>query len=93
MQIDQIDLAALAAHLASALEGTRAEGFVRGRTVLRDAAVARLACSELEAEELVDTMIGSGLLRYSDDPAKAGDGGAWRIDPTRPDATDEGSES
>ncbi len=79
MEIEQVDLALLADQLGAAIAGRPAEGFVRGRTVLRDAAVALLACSELEAEKLIDTMIGHGFLSYSGDPAEARDRGFWRI--------------
>lgn len=81
MQPEEVDLATLAEMLDRALEGRSAEGFVRGRTVLRDATTAHLACSELEAEELIDTMIGRGFLRFSGDPATPAGGGVWRIQP------------
>ena len=62
------------------LDGAAPEGFVRGRTVLRDTVVASLGCSELEAEEVVDTMIGRGFLRFSGDSTKAADAGVWRVE-------------
>lgn len=80
MQIEEVDLAVLADDLVGVLGGHMLEGFVRGRTVLRDVTIAVLACSELEAETLVETMIGRGFLSFSGDPALAGSGGTWRIE-------------
>lgn len=80
MQVEHVDLAAVAAMLDGQLGGRGSEGFVRGRTVLRDAVMRHLACSALEAEELVDTMVGRGFLRFSGDPTAAAGGGAWRIE-------------
>jgi hypothetical protein len=41
---------------------TVVKGAVVGRTRLRDAVAHELQCSQLQAEQLVDTMIGRGLL-------------------------------
>ncbi|HVU05513.1 MAG TPA: hypothetical protein VHE30_27385 [Polyangiaceae bacterium] len=80
MDVERVDLAAVAAMLDRELEGRAPEGFVRGRTVLRDAVMAHFSCSALEAEELVDTMVGRGFLRFSGDPAAPAAGGVWRIE-------------
>ena len=58
---ESTDLAALAAHLREVV-GPSVEGSVVGRTQLRDAVVRHLACSQLEGERLVDTMIGRGYI-------------------------------
>jgi hypothetical protein len=42
--------------------GSFVEGDVVGRTRLRDEVSRQLGCSELEAERLVDTMVGRGFL-------------------------------
>jgi hypothetical protein len=55
-----------------------AEGYVVGRTRLRNAVVDLLACSELQAEELVDTMALLGLISYRGD-AGSPDPGEWVI--------------
>ena len=47
--------------------GALPRGYVRGKGDLRAAVVDTLACSELEAEQLVDTMESRGLLRYEGD--------------------------
>lgn len=58
---EEIDLAAVARELRATL-GAPIEGAIVGRTVVRDAVAQQLQCSLLEAEQLVDTMIGRGFL-------------------------------
>lgn len=58
---EEIDLAALADHLTTAVAPTP-EGTVVGRTVWRDAIAQHLSCSHVDAEALVETMIGRGFL-------------------------------
>lgn len=58
---EAVDLAALAQVLRRAC-GDVTVGAVMGRTQLRDAAVEHLGCSQLEGEQLVDTMVGRGFL-------------------------------
>jgi hypothetical protein len=78
--IESIDLAALAAELAGAFGGAAPEGYLRGRTALRDAVAAHLGCSDLMAEDLVETMISRGWLRFDGDPTLASEGGGrWAI--------------
>jgi myo-inositol catabolism protein IolC len=75
IDLENIDLAEVSAHLRAAC-GPVVEGAVVGRTVLRDAVVAHLGCSELEGEEMVDTMIGRGFLVWREEP---GGPAAWDI--------------
>ena len=79
MNIEELDLATVAAMLQRELGGQGPEGFVRGRTVLRDLVMRAQACSALEAEELVDTMIGRGFLKFSGDPTEAAGVGVWDV--------------
>jgi competence protein ComEC len=44
-------------------------GYLRGRSYFRDVLVHELGCSELEAEELVDTLEMNGYLRFTGDPS------------------------
>jgi hypothetical protein len=44
-------------------------GYLDGRTALRDAVVEELRCSELEAEEIVDTLVARGFAHYEGNPA------------------------
>jgi hypothetical protein len=64
---DAVDLAALARTLMDGC-GPSVAGSVVGRTRLRDEVVRSLGCSLLEAEQLVDTMIGRGFLHKEVDP-------------------------
>lgn len=59
---ETIDLAELTSQLRSTC-GPTIEGTVVGRTVLRDEVSRLLGCSLLEAEQMVDTMIGRGFIR------------------------------
>lgn len=66
---ESVDLAALRGALEETC-GAFVEGDVVGRTRLRDEVARRLACSVLDAERIVDTMVGRGFLRRQ----TAGDG-------------------
>jgi hypothetical protein len=80
LQVEAIDLAAIAAALESVFSGGPPTGYVQGRTAIRDAVVAHLDCSELEAEMLVDTMVSRGFLRFEGDPEGPPTvNDAWRI--------------
>lgn len=76
--VEEIDLAELAAAVAQRCDAVALEGFVVGKTLLRDAVLSILACSELEAEQLVDTLVARGYLRFEADPGALGTG-MWRI--------------
>jgi hypothetical protein len=58
---EAIDLASLRDVLEDRC-GSFVEGDIVGRTRLRDEVIRHLGCSELEAEQLVDTMAGRGFL-------------------------------
>lgn len=78
--IESIDLAALAGELAGAFGGSAPEGYLLGRTALRDAIAAHLGCSAVMAEDLVETMISGGWLRFDGDPTSVPEGGGrWVI--------------
>jgi hypothetical protein len=59
---EDVDLAALRSLLEHRC-GAFVEGEVVGRTQLRDAVAQHLGCSALDAELVVDTMVGRGFLR------------------------------
>lgn len=59
---ETVDLAAVRAVLEQRC-GPFVDGEVVGRTRLRDEVVRHLACSVLDAERVVDTMVGRGFLR------------------------------
>jgi hypothetical protein len=68
MDIASLDIDDLLGYLAGTFSRAPAEGAVVGRTALRNAVAAHLACSELEAEELVDTLVLRGSLRLITTP-------------------------
>lgn len=59
---ESIDLAELV-RVVRGLCGSALPGEIVGKTRMRDALVTHLHCSELEAEQLVDTMIGRGFAK------------------------------
>lgn len=78
--IESIDLAALAEDISEAFGGASPQGYLRGRTAVRDAVAAQLGCSDTTAENIVETMILRGFLRFDGDPAAAGsEGERWLI--------------
>ncbi|MEO8178764.1 MAG: hypothetical protein ABI895_08025 [Deltaproteobacteria bacterium] len=58
---EAVDLAVLARVLEGAC-GESVVGAVVGRTQLRDVVIRHLGCSQLEGEQIVDTMVGRGFL-------------------------------
>jgi hypothetical protein len=66
--IENVDLAELTASLRSRFAGAAPTGYLNGRTVLRDAVSSELECSDLEAEDIVDTLIARGFIRYGGNP-------------------------
>ncbi len=74
---ESVDLAALAGKLEEAVPARLRAGYVVGKTALRDETVRALGCSQTKAENLVDTMVARGFLRFSGDPAAAGGAGTW----------------
>jgi hypothetical protein len=74
-----VDLLTLTGNLARLLEAkVLRRGYLSGKTVLRDAVMSLLACSELEAEQIVDTLEARGFVRFREEPG-APDEGAWLL--------------
>ena len=61
---DDVDLEDLAERLEQLFGEAPPLGYLLGRTAIRDAVSAYLGCSDLQAEEIVDTMVGRGFLKY-----------------------------
>jgi hypothetical protein len=78
MRVEDVDLAELARGLRDDL-GHAPAGYLPGRTELRDRTVQRLGCSELQAEQIVDTMIARRFVSYDDSEEPAGPEGVWRF--------------
>lgn len=64
---EEVDLEKLRRKLARYFGDAPPAGYVRGKGELRAAVVFAQKCSELEAEQLVDTLESRGLIRYSGD--------------------------
>lgn len=77
-----IDVADVLADLGRRYGGGVLDDYLLGKTVMRDAVRERLACSSLEAEELVDLLETGGHVRFIPDGAEAPPGrGVWRVGP------------
>jgi hypothetical protein len=62
---EQIDLLSLTQRLAAELGSQAVPGsYLVGKTTIRDLLLTFYGCSELEAEQLVDTLIAQGFLRF-----------------------------
>jgi hypothetical protein len=60
-------------------------GYLRGRSYFRDVVAHELRCSDLEAEELVDTLEANGYLKFEGDPSQPSVADSrWNIDPHVP---------
>lgn len=68
MRPEEIDLDELRQRLAEWFGAAPPGGYVEGKGALRAGVVAILDCSELEAEQLVDTLELRRLIRYQGDP-------------------------
>jgi hypothetical protein len=80
LAVEEVDLAELTAALRRRFARGAPTGYLVGRTAIRDAAAKTLGCSDLEAEEIVDTMVLRGFLRYDGDPTEtAGDERPWLL--------------
>jgi hypothetical protein len=78
--LEDLDLAELTRSLRERLAGSPPTGYLVGRTALRDAVTDELQCSELVAEEIVDTLVLRGFVRYRGDPtAEIDDARGWSL--------------
>lgn len=66
----EVDLAALTRRLDQAVPRRAREGLVVGKTAFRDAVAEQLSISLLAAEEVVDTLVARGFLRFVTDPRR-----------------------
>ncbi|NVI97330.1 MULTISPECIES: hypothetical protein [Myxococcus] len=79
---EDIDLQQLTADLKNALGPGEPIGYLRGKSVMRNLLVDMRGFSELEAEELIDTMELRGFLRFLGDPTERSVADAhWDISP------------
>jgi hypothetical protein len=79
---DDLDLQQLTAELKSALAPGEPVGYLRGKSLMRDMLVTMKGFSELEAEELIDTLELRGFLRFLGDPTERSIADShWEISP------------
>jgi hypothetical protein len=67
---EDLDLRQLTEELKRVLGHGEPVGYLRGKSMMRDALVQMKGFSELEAEELVDTLELRGFLRFLGDPSE-----------------------
>ena len=67
---EEIDLQRLTDELRTALGPGEPVGYLRGKALMRDVLVHQRHYSELEAEELIDTLEMQGYLHFLGDPAE-----------------------
>jgi hypothetical protein len=79
---EDLDLRELTEELKRALAHAEPVGYLRGKSVMRDTLVHIKGFSELEAEELIDTLELRGFLRFLGDPSERSVADApWEITP------------
>ena len=78
---EDLDLEALTQQLRAALGPGEPVGYLRGKSLMRDILVQQRGFSELEAEELIDTLELRGFLHFLGDPAERSVADApWKLD-------------
>jgi hypothetical protein len=71
VDFERIDLAEVARLIQKHIPpGEPPVGYLRGRSYFRDVLVHALGCSDVEAEQLVDTLEMNGYLHFEGDPAE-----------------------
>lgn len=79
---EDLDLRQLTAELRDTLGPGEPIGYLRGRSLMRDILVERKGFSELEAEELIDTLEARGFLRFLGDPTERSEAEShWEFSP------------
>ncbi len=86
VRIEDIDLLDVAERIRRHIpEGEPPVGYLRGRSYFRDVLVHELGISDLEAEQLVDTLEMNGYLRFTGDPSVRSQAESrWDVDPHMP---------
>lgn len=77
---EDLDLSQLAQDLKTALHPGEPVGYLRGKSLMRNILVELKGYSQLEAEELIDTMELRGFLHFLGDPSEPSRADShWRI--------------
>jgi hypothetical protein len=71
VNLEDLDLADVAQRIRKHIPATEPPvGYLRGRSYFRDVIVHELGVSELEAEQLVDSLELNGYIRFQGDPSQ-----------------------
>jgi hypothetical protein len=82
MSLEDIDLGELAESLRERLARDPPQGYLRGKALMRDVLAQERGYSELQAEELVDTMELNGFLHFLGNPSERSVADStWDIEP------------
>jgi hypothetical protein len=82
MTLEDIDLEELAEKLQGRIPTGEPRGYLRGKLTLREEVRQIVGCTELEAEELVETLEERGYLRFHGDPSERSQAFApWEVHP------------
>ena len=86
LDLELIDLEDLARRIRRHVPpGEPPVGYLRGRSYFRDVVARVLRCSDLEAEQLVDTLEVNGYLKFEGNPSEHSVADSrWNIDPHLP---------
>lgn len=79
---EDADLGAITADIHDALRHHEPVGYLRGKALMRDVIVHRRGLSELEAEELIDTLELRGYLQFLGNPSERSEADShWNFNP------------
>lgn len=78
-QPEDVDLAQLCEVIETSVPLELRSGFVTGKTAIRDTIADHLGCSELMAEQLVDTLVLRGMLSYAGNPSERAPDAVWVV--------------
>ena len=82
--IEEVDLEQVSERLRNLFEHHPPQGYLRGKTALRNAVEESLHCSELEAEEMIDTLESRGFHRFDGNPSERSEADStWIIETDR----------
>lgn len=76
---EDVDLAQLCEVIRTQVPLEARSGFELGKTIIRDTIAQHLGCSTLMAEQLVDTLVLHGMLRYAGDPSASVSDAPWLV--------------
>lgn len=81
---EDLDLQRLTEELRNVLGDAEPKGYLRGKALMRNALVRTKGYSELESEELIDTLESRGFIHFLGDPASRSEANSgWDLQPRR----------